>query len=163
MQRSNKVVFLAHCLINQNCVVNPYARARGAYKEIVDLIMEKGIGIELLPCPETLFAGILRLPKNKAEYDTQSYRNHCAKLAHPVIEMIKHYLDAKIEVVGIIGVGSSPTCDISGEENGIFMEELKKHLEKDNIPLRIIDISEDFQEGRDNSFELNNLNKWLDA
>lgn len=163
MLRNNKVIFLAHCLINQNCVVSPYARAKGAYKEIVNLLIDNGIGIELLPCPETLYSGILRLPQTKEKYETPEYRAHCKKLAKGAMEIIKHYLEADIYVIGIIGVGSSPTCDISGKENGIFMEELKKILSSENVHLPYLDISEEFQEDADNSKELKNLKNWIEG
>ena len=52
--RSKKVVLVSHCILNQNSVVNDLARAKGAYREIVETIMDNDIGIHQLPCPETV-------------------------------------------------------------------------------------------------------------
>ena len=52
MERSKRIVFVSHCILNQNTVVEPLARSRGAYGDIVRLLVDKGIGIHQMPCPE---------------------------------------------------------------------------------------------------------------
>ena len=60
-QRSGKVVFLSHCLLNQNTRDLGGAGRRGNVAEIVQPCLEQGIGIVQLPCPEEhAWGGVLK-------------------------------------------------------------------------------------------------------
>lgn len=50
MKRNKKLLIVSHCIINQNSVVEPLARAKGAFPVIIKLLEEE-IGIIQLPCP----------------------------------------------------------------------------------------------------------------
>ena len=116
MLRSDKVVLVSHCVINQNAVVKPLARD----KDIVNLIMEQGFGILQLPCPETLMYGMNRAPMSKQDYDTPEYLELCAGLASREAHMIDQLISGNIQVAGIVGIDQSPTCSQFGEQ-GHFM------------------------------------------
>ena len=160
MQRSKKVVFISHCILNQNTVVCPLARAKGAYKQVIDLIMENNIGIHQMPCPEFEYLGLKRNPMNKKEYDNYEYRIICKNIAIHLVEIMKEYISSDYKIIGIIGINESPTCSLKNEV-GIFMEELNKLIYKNKIKLKTIDIPEDYNDNRNNDIFLEELNESL--
>lgn len=145
--RSKKIILVSHCILNQNSVVEPLARAKGAFgfsKELID----SGIGITQLPCPEFRYLGITRKPMSKAQYDTPEYRALCKKLFEPILEDILVYLNNGYEFCGIIGINQSPTCSISGSR-GILMEEVFNLLASNGINPNYLEVPEDYD---DNSY-----------
>lgn len=158
--RSKKIVFLSHCILNQNSVVENLARAKGAYRKVVEIIMDNDIGICQLTCPEMIYLGMERKSMTREEYDTYEYHKLCESLAEETIEMIKNYLKNDYKIVGIIGINHSPTCSLRYVE-GIFMEELLKKIRKFNLEIPVTDISTNYVEGKDNSEEINELKKFL--
>lgn len=148
MKRSKKIIFVSHCILNQNTVVEPLARAKGPYTKILKEILNQGIGIHQLPCPEFIHLGLQRKPMKKSEYDTPRYRSLCRKLSQNVLQTIQEYLKNGYEILGVIGIGNSPTCDISGNR-GIFMEELFELLKKSNIQLNMLDVPEEYKDGEE--------------
>ena len=127
MERSKRVIFISHCIINQNTVVCPLARAKGAYRDL----------------------GLKREPMDKNQYDTIEYRNLCKNISQDTINIMKEYLDNDYEIVGLIGINESPTCSIRGAK-GILMEELLALAKKEKINLRTIDVPTNYMDGRDN-------------
>ena len=138
MNRSNKVVIVSHCILNQNSVVNPLARAKGAF-DIIQPILDRGIGIIQLPCPEFKFLGLTRKPMTIEEYDCHDYRRLCRTLAEPVVKDLLEYKANDYEIVGLIGIHHSPTCGITGGR-GIFMDEFIKLLIKEDININRFEI-----------------------
>ncbi|RBP36561.1 CD3072 family TudS-related putative desulfidase [Garciella nitratireducens] len=147
MKRGRKIILVSHCILNQNTVVKPLARAKGAYTKIVEEILNHEIGIHQLPCPEFIYLGLQRKPMEKEEYDTSQYRSLCKNLSKTVLQIIKEYLKNGYEILGIIGIENSPSCDINGKK-GIFMEELFNLLKQSNISLKTLDIPEEYEEGK---------------
>lgn len=160
MHRHKKLVLVSHCLLNQNAVVLPLARAKGSFP-IVNILVEGGIGILQLPCPEFKFLGPNRKPMNKAEYDSKEYRALCKALFAPVLEDIKTYLKAGYELKGIIGINQSPTCSIS-QERGILMEEIFEALENEDIKINFFEIPTTYTEEEEHSGLYDKLKKDLE-
>ncbi len=131
------ILFVSHCLLN------PEVRADGLSKPDVnivkalgELMSEHDVLLEQLPCPKFSFLG-KRAKMTKDEYEKiTGFREHCSRLAQNVVKTMKDFngIDHKI----IIGIVRSPSCSISkvyrGEklvnENGIFIEEIKKRTGK---------------------------------
>jgi len=160
MERSKKVIFASHCILNQNTVVPPLARARGPYRDIVDTIFDYGIGIHQLPCPEFRHLGLGRKPMDKEEYDTAEYRKLCKDISRDAVNMMKEYLDNGYEILGLIGINNSPTCSIVGEK-GILMEELLYLCKEENIELKLIDVPTDYVDGEKGKGFINKLKSFL--
>ncbi len=57
MQRSKNIVFVSHCLLNQNARAIGKERAPGVIKDIVEVLNESGVGIVQLSCPQLEFNG----------------------------------------------------------------------------------------------------------
>lgn len=132
MKRSKKILLVSHCIFNQNVVIEEEARALGAIPSAVDWINEEGLGVVQLPCPEFTFLGLERPSMTYEQYNNEPYREHCRKILRPVIEQILEYVHCGFEITGILGIKSSPSCDHS---RGVFMEELRELLLKNNLPV----------------------------
>jgi len=58
--RSKKVVFVAHCFLNQNSISDETAVYPAAFKDIVEFFIKDDIGIVQMPCPEFCCLGLDR-------------------------------------------------------------------------------------------------------
>ena len=56
--RSKKVVFVAHCFLNQNSISDGTAIYPAANKDVVDFFLNGDIGIVQMPCPEICCLGL---------------------------------------------------------------------------------------------------------
>ena len=50
--RSKKIIFLCHCCLNQNAKVRGIASYPGAITPLISMLLEEGIGMIQMPCPE---------------------------------------------------------------------------------------------------------------
>ena len=150
MERSKRIIFLCHCILNQN--VKPLGKEKypGAAKEVLQMLSEADVGIVQLPCPSVeSFSEIERERKPKSFYDTPKYRNYCKKLAKVIIKQIENYMKAGYRVIGILGVELSPNCAVYQIENGnkispgkgILIEEIENEMRKKNFQVPIIGIN----------------------
>ena len=64
--RSRQVVFIAHCLLNQNAISDGTAVFPAAFSEIIKLLLDAEVGIVQLPCPELSCLGLDRGNKDGA-------------------------------------------------------------------------------------------------
>ncbi|SDL04360.1 CD3072 family TudS-related putative desulfidase [Natronincola ferrireducens] len=147
MHRKKQIIYVAHCILNQNAVIRDWERAQGAFNNIVRVLLEENISIIQLACPEFSFLGENRPPKTKDEYDIPAYRNLCSELAKQVVNQMKEYIANDYEILGLIGIETSPSCDTLGKK-GIFMEQLLELLETEDIQLRLFDVPEEYVEGQ---------------
>lgn len=157
--RSKKVVFIAHCFLNQNSISDGTAVYPAAFKDIVEFFMKADIGIVQMPCPEFCCLGLdrgniyganvpvvventrIRSEMKKAIPNTQ-----LEQLADYVVYQILEYLKYGFEVIGIIGANRSPNCgvDTTSDDNaeirgmGLFMEKISNRLSEKNISISMI-------------------------
>lgn len=155
MLRSKSLIIVCHCIMNQNSVVHPLARAKGCFKFVQSLIGE-GVGIIQLPCPEFKFLGITRKSMEKEEYDTPEYRSLCRDLVMTIVQDMLVYLRDGYEIKGIIGINESPTCSIN-DKRGIFMEELFDELERRKTKLSSVEVPADYEDDRDSTDFFNKI------
>ncbi|HEX3072533.1 MAG TPA: hypothetical protein VHP30_02865, partial [Ignavibacteriales bacterium] len=59
-KRSKKIIFLSHCILNQNAKPDKWALYPGAITGVIELLMKEGIGIVQMSCPELLYLGLDR-------------------------------------------------------------------------------------------------------
>lgn len=150
MERSKKVVFVSHCILNQNVKPEGKEKYAGAVKEIFQLLSESDVGIVQVPCPSVEFFSVInRERKPKSYYDTPKYRAYCKKLAKIVLKQIENYMRSGYRVLGILGVEFSPTCAVYQIENGnrispgkgIFIEEIENEMRKKNFQVPIVGVN----------------------
>ncbi len=134
-QRGKCLILLSHCILNQNAVVQPLARERGALAGIVRIILDAGLGIIQLPCPELADRGPERAQAERPSYDTAEHRALCRALIEPIRSQVAAYRRAGYEIVGLLGIGNSPSCGLDTTYEGgpvpgrgVFMEELLRAL-----------------------------------
>ncbi len=152
MKRSKKVVFVSHCLLNQNARAQTVAKCPGACEEFVDYCIKNKWGIVPIDCPQLEFEPLIREPETKETYENEIARKVCRQIGEKVIEQIKLYLENNYKVEGIFGIEGSPSCgatrthilspegkSIGVNESGVFIEELIKLLKKNNFDIDIFD------------------------
>lgn len=147
MQREKKIILVAHCVLNQNSVIQGWARARGSFSTIVSLLIQSGLGIIQLPCPEQRFLGLARPPMTVDEYDTAKYHQHCQSLVFDLIPSLVDYQKHGFDFVGLLGIADSPSCCA---KKGIFFQHLCQQLRKQKIKLEVIQVPTDHKETRVN-------------
>jgi predicted secreted protein len=135
MQRSKKILLVSHCILNQNTVIPEEARAEGAILSAVEWAMKQGYGFLQLPCPEFTFLGLNRPSMTYEEYNTPEYRRHCREILKPVLFQAEDYVNNGYELVGQLGIQSSPSCDPT---RGVFMEELLGMLTEKGITVETL-------------------------
>lgn len=128
-ERSKRVIFVSHCLLNENTRYLGGAFRPGGVDELVDDFQREGMGICQMHCPEQrAWGGVLKrsmLPIYSSRR-TPLYRlRHVLlplflfstrlvyrRLAKEVVRDIEDYVRSGFEVVGIVGVGGSPSCGV---------------------------------------------------
>ena len=149
--RSQKVAFLAHCLLNQNAISDGTAVRPAGFPEMVSYLLEHGVGIVQLPCPELLCLGLDRGDPQGAERpvvveNTRIRRamaqaepsRRLARLVADTMAQLLEYRRYGFQVVGILGANRSPCCgvDTTSQDDqevpgmGVFLEALSRRLEE---------------------------------
>lgn len=151
--RSRKVIFVAHCFLNQNARVNGSGQTPSAIPQIPELLLQRQIGIIQLPCPEL---GCLGLARRGAIYDQLSShgnRRYLRDLALDAAYQARQYLRQGFRVLGVLGINCSPSCGVdchayNGAKpgKGAFMEELAEVFAGQGLELPLIGVAdEDYQ------------------
>jgi predicted secreted protein len=130
--RSGRVVFLSHCLLNENTRYLGGACVPGCLPEVVERCVQQRLGIVQMPCPEQhAWGGVLKSTLLRAyglkhtspvlfilrrpllvllRWRTQHiYR----KLARQVASEVADYLASGMQVQAVVGVDGSPSCGVS--------------------------------------------------
>ena len=151
VMRSKKVVFVSHCILNQNARAMGREKAAGAIRELVELLSDADVGIVQIPCPQMEFgnSAVGRKAKEKGTLDTKSYRSACKKMSASILKQIESYLAKNYKVVGVLGVELSPTCGVhqisNGSRNvpgkGIFFEEFENEMRKKRFQVPVIGVN----------------------
>jgi predicted secreted protein len=128
--RSGRVVFVSHCLLNENVRYPGGATCPGAIPRVVADYVDRGIGFCQMPCPEQRAWGGVRKRHLVRLYGCRPLRwrpvRHAAlgvgmawttvvyrRLARRVAGDVADYLHSGFDVVEIVGVGGSPSCGVS--------------------------------------------------
>ena len=163
--RSGKVIFVSHCLLNQNSKVFGIAYRPAAINEVVEYFLKNNIGIFQMPCPEASYWGLRRWAMLREQYDVPRFRDYCKNLAHEIANQIVEYLRNGYTVIAVVGMDGSPVCGVNWtntyvggqwggfitEETferppkqkvtkgrGVFMDELYKELRERNVKIPFI-------------------------
>jgi predicted secreted protein len=128
--RGKRVAFVSHCLLNENVRYLGGAFRSGGVAEVIDELVSRGVGICQMPCPEQrAWGGVLkrRMLRAYGARGTAFYRFRGVvlrlfvlytrleywRLARRVVRQIADYERSGFEVLGIIGVGASPSCGVN--------------------------------------------------
>jgi uncharacterized protein YbbK (DUF523 family) len=116
---SRKMVWMSHCLLDQNVRFPGIAVAPGALEELIKPLIDKGIGLEQLPCAEYKgWGGINRMKvvewdrNEKADWIV-GFGDLCQRLAKDAVDDMEDAVKQGYQVLGVIAANSSPSCGIT--------------------------------------------------
>jgi len=105
-------VILVHCIINQSIRArwegSSATRTEGALEEIITPILNHGVGIIQMECPEQTLYGNPRPPKSRDDYDTPEFKEKCVEVAVRAM----HTLEKSTELIAALGFEGSPSCGV---------------------------------------------------
>ncbi|MDK2563971.1 hypothetical protein QOZ84_10445 [Romboutsia sedimentorum] len=183
MKRDKNIVVVCHCILNCNSKVEGLSEYRGAL-DFTKKLIDNGIGIVQLPCPEMMIYGIKRWGHTKEQFDNPFYKTQCKNMLEPYIMQFDNYIKNGYNIKGLISIEGSPSCGYkktcssslwSGElsnctnldeklsdvkcidEMGVFMKQLVSMLESNNLNIPILCLDESTLQESINDI-LNNLN-----
>jgi predicted secreted protein len=128
-ERGGRVAFVSHCLLNENTRYLGGAFRAGGVAELVGQLLEDGVALCQMPCPEQhAWGGVIKrwMLRAYGSQDTIVYalrrplltvfiaytRMVYRRLARHIVRQIADYHSSGYTVVGIIGVGASPSCGV---------------------------------------------------
>ena len=143
--RSKKVVFLAHCLLNQNARSPGCAEHPAGVVDLIDGLLRRDVGIVQIPCPELHVLNLARGEVDiRGELETDRGRAACRDLAAEVVRQIRQYTDCGVAVLGVLGKNNSPSCGVETTYRegrcggmGVFVGELVVELERSGLKVPI--------------------------
>jgi predicted secreted protein len=154
--RSKKVIFLVHCICNQNARMHTCATFPAAVRPIVDFCLDNDIGIVQMPCPELMVTGLGRdRDEPEMEFLPQVLhmplaRERIRQLAEQVVFQMKEYRFQGLTMIGVVGNDGSPSCGVDmtyfpeadpnkrfGPGQGVFIEELKSLMKEARLELPV--------------------------
>ncbi len=157
--RSKKVIFLAHCILNQNSISDGTADFPGSNCELVEFLLKTEIGIVQMPCPELhclgldrgninggklpVVVGNTRIRKLMSSYESIKRMKN---MVNQLVKQMDEYIKNGFILLGIVGIDRSPSCgvnttsmnnkEVDGE--GVFVKLLQEKKEKKNINMEVI-------------------------
>ena len=157
--RSKKVIFLAHCLLNQNAISDGTAVCPAAFGELIQLLLDREVSVVQMPCPELCCLGLDRGDVHGADrpvveentrirraMEEDGPRQKREALADLVAEQVQEYHKHGFQVLGIVGANRSPNCGVETisdfdrevEGRGAFMEAIAQRLEAAGISVPML-------------------------
>lgn len=129
-ERSGKVIFVSHCLLNMNARYLGGAFRRCCVSELIQSALDRDIAIIQMKCPEQhAWGGVLKPLMWLAFESRKSILYHIRavsipcfllytrfmyrRMARSVVSEICDYEQAGYKVIGIIGIDGSPTCGVN--------------------------------------------------
>lgn len=133
-RRGKRIVYVSRCLLNQNVRFPGIATRPGAFEELLALFLKNDIGIEQLPCLESLgWGGVSRsryfrfqplvfraadtLWDGPARLLTRlwllRFRMRCRQAARQVADGIADFERAGCSSLGAVVMNDSPTCGVT--------------------------------------------------
>jgi predicted secreted protein len=165
MKRGKKIIVVAHCYLNQNARVKPYASRKGSFKEIIKPLIDADFGIIQLPCPETTACGLSRWEAVTEQYDSQGFRRHCRNILQPYVDQFVEHQKVGDKIYAILGIPFSPCCGCENNPShkkwggpvmntqipnlelvtgpAVFMQELMKLTKEVGLDVKFMDVCED--------------------
>jgi predicted secreted protein len=125
--RGGRVVFLSHCLLNQNTRYLGGAFCPGVVTAAVDPYLSDGVGIIQMACPEQrVWGGVLKrrflwlidhprvsvLIGRLARLVNGIIRLRYRRIEAEVIRNVEDCVENGFQVVGVVGVAGSPSCGV---------------------------------------------------
>lgn len=153
-KRSKRVVLVVHCILNHNARIDECAYYPGAMTDIVQVLMEAGVGIVQMPCAELQCLGLDRSGRIRAGQDIgireallADAREACQALVRGVMRDVAEYRKHGFAILGVIGNDGSPACGVDFTHyldrgfqpgTGAFLLMLREELQRQGIDLPFV-------------------------
>ena len=158
--RSRTLVFVAHCVLNQNARDAGTADFPAMMKPLVNELATRNIAVIQLPCPELMVLGLRRardsspLQTIRERLETAESHARLGYLVEQVVYQIRDYQAQGFRILGILGKNGSPTCGVrttsriigSPDSEGVFIRLLKQRLEAEGLNICIKGIDDHRQQ-----------------
>lgn len=159
--RSKRVIFVAHCILNQNAISDGTADYPGCDLEVMKALLDAQVGVVQMPCPELCCLGldrgnalgaespvVVENTRIRKEMQKQETSARLSALADHVMVQISEYHKHGFEIAGIIGINRSPCCgvDTTSDDNqeiegeGVFIAELRERLAEAHLTIPVVGI-----------------------
>lgn len=112
-KRSEKIIFLSHCCLNQNAKVRGIAQYPGVIRPLVEILLEAEVGMYQMPCPEMTYLGNMRWGQVKDQYNNPMFRRHCKRIAEEIVDQAENYIQCGYEILGFVMMDGSPVCGLN--------------------------------------------------
>ena len=153
MNRSNKCVFVAHCLLARAVVAEGLAKhAPASVRPVVDFCLDNDINIFQMPCPEVRCpaGGLGRSLHGKTWYEQNGLRETSSRIAREQAGYMAELVAAGLNILGVLGVEFSPACAVTYlnkgraivRARGIYIEELHRELAARGLSVPFIGVNE---------------------
>ena len=168
-----EILVVSHCILNNaSKVMQDESELAEEYRErdaLMRAVLDNGIQLMQLPCPECILYGPNRWGHVKDQFDNMYFRRECRSMLRPVMDQLKEYagIPERFRVLGIVSVEGSPSCGsrltcrgnwggelslmgpgqaekavtMSGEP-GVFMEELTDMLREYGLDIPVMTMAE---------------------
>ena len=167
------ILTVSHCILNNaSKVAQDEAFLEEEYRErdkLISQVMDKGVQMLQLPCPEFMMYGSKRWGHVKDQFDNPFFRQECRRMLEPVMLQLKEYAsDSKrFSLLGVVTVEGSPSCGGNltcragwggelqadtvnalidsvrmAEEPGVFMEELRAMIKDSGLNVPFMNMKE---------------------
>jgi len=153
-QRSKKVILVLHCLLNQNARIDGCAYFPGAMGEAARAVVDSGVGILQMPCPELQCLGLDRSGRMRDGTDIGireallegEGEKACRNLVAQVMDVVREYQKHRFQIIGVVGNDGSPACGVAsthyvdGERAGAgaFMKMLREELKRCGLDIPFV-------------------------
>ena len=159
--RSRRVVFVAHCVLNQNAISDGTADHPGADAAVARRLLDAGVGIVQLPCPELNCLGLDRgdpggagrpvIEENtriRAALGFAAPARVLAALVEQTVFQMEQYRKHGFEILGVVGINRSPSCGVDTTSlacreapgRGVFVDALRAELERRGMTIKWVGI-----------------------
>ena len=159
--RSKSIIFVAHCILNQNSISDGTAAFPGSIKEVLEFLCKSDVGVSQMPCPELMCLGLDRgdiaggtcpvIEENtriRRVISRKPATNIINKLIKDILFQSLEYKKYDFEIKGVVGINRAPSCgvettsannkEVAGE--GVFIRALRNELKRNNIQLKFVGI-----------------------
>ena len=168
--RSRRVVFLAHCLLNQNAISDGTAEVPAVHREILRTVLDARVGVVQLPCPELCCLGLDRGDPKGGERPVVAENTRIRRamgqpeasarlreLTDQVVLQILGVPEARICRAGHRRCGPLPCCGVNTTSDqdrelpgrGVFIASLRAALESAGLTVPVIGIKPSAPEALD--------------
>jgi predicted secreted protein len=147
-KRGRRILFVAHCWLNMNTRFPEGAGFEGANGPLIRVLLEEGLGIVQMPCPECICLGLEK--EGWAAGSEAEIRRCFRKVAESVVVQLEMYHSYGYDVAGVLGMNPSPSCGVDTtkgkgtmlgvnrdtsevEGSGVFIEELRQLAMQRNL------------------------------